>query len=537
MANCKGRYCLLLIVLGLVGNQLRIPVVTCQEDDVSTRCLPRKTFYAFLRLPEVSSNLAAYSRTARIMQDARNDFAHLKSLSASGREDSDDTRICLPAMVYYDIFSDPTMQAHLNAIERVQKMIEEPEREDDSGFFDSEKRSLATLAKNGDLPASIQERVQERQEDGEKRSESSMTPEELLKLYVGDSSGEKSTDMGYPLPRSSLDAEPEDRFNGKRNIASLARDYALPGRRNIASMAREFGLPSGKRNVGSLARDRQLPSGKRSPPYTLGRIFVIPVSGKRNLGSLARDSALPPYGKRGIASLAKNGDFPFPKRNVGTLARDWSLPQSRHGRSLDEKEVKDTVANRRIGDDEGSNGSSPFEAQLNDVKARGKRQADYTDEYPLPVMQNTNVLDYEDIIEAIANGFPQATKRFMGAGTSLDDWQDDDDTVPVAYHGLYQPSKRHIGALARLGWLPSFRAARFSRSPRYLVGREDSADGTTSDNTSDSATRSLSSQRRGSGTRYEQSPKGDCRHGFRRYLLIPTNDNYIDKKLRYSIDF
>ncbi|XP_015113180.1 neuropeptide-like 1 isoform X3 [Diachasma alloeum] len=440
MANCKGSYCLLLVVLALVGDQLQIPVVTCQEDDVSTRCLPRKTFYAFLRLPEVSSNLAAYSRTARIIQDARNDFIHLKTLSTPGREDSDDARICLPAIVYYEIFSDPTMRAHLNAIERAQKMVEDPERVDETGFFDSEKRSLATLAKNGDLPASIQERVQERQEDGEKRSEASLTPEELLKLYVGESSGEKPTEMGYPLPRSSLDTEPEDFFTGKRNIAALAREYALPGRRNIASMAREFGLPSGKRNVGALARDRELPSGKRSPPYTLGRFFVIPVTtGKRNVGSLARDSALPPYGKRGIASLAKNGDFPFPKRNVGTLARDWSLPQSRHGRSLDEEEMKDAVVNRRVGEDEGSNGSSPFEAQLNDVKARGKRQADYTDEYPLPVMQNTNVLDYEDIIEAIANGFPQAAKRFMGA--SLDDWQDDDDTVPVGYHGPYQPRR------------------------------------------------------------------------------------------------
>ncbi|XP_011314819.1 uncharacterized protein Nplp1 isoform X1 [Fopius arisanus] len=525
MEHYKGRNCcLLLVVLALVGDHLQIPVVTCQEDEVSTRCLPRKTFYAFLRLPEVSSNLAAYSRTARIIQDARNDFVHLKGLSTTSREEGDDGRICLPAYVYYEIFNDPTMRAHLNAIERVQKMMVEPERIDESGIFDSQKRSLATLAKNGDLPVSIQERAQDGQEDDEKRSEASMTPEELLKLYGGESSEEKPTEMmSYGIP-SALDTESEDFFShwGKRNLAALARESALPGRRNIASMAREFGLPTGKRNVGTLARDRQLPSGKRRPSYTLGRLFVIPVAtGKRNVGSLARDSALPPYGKRGIASLAKNGDFPFPKRNVGTLARDWSLPQTRHGRSPDENEE--------------DNRSNSFERQLDDVKARTKRQADYSDEYPLPVMQNSNVIDYEDIIEAIANGFPQAAKRFMGAG-GWDDWQDD-YTVPVGYHGPYQPSKRHIGALARLGWLPSFRAARFSRSPRYLVGRENSADGTSSDDTSDSSTRSLTAQRRGSGTRYEQSIKNDCRHGFRRYLLTPTNDNYIGQNLRYPIDF
>lgn len=41
------------------------------------------------------------------------------------------------------------------------------------------------------------------------------------------------------------------------------------------------------------------------------------------------------------------------------------------------------------------------------------------------------------------------------------------------YPETFQANKRHIGALARLGWLPSLRTARFSRSPRYLVDRSD----------------------------------------------------------------
>lgn len=74
----------------------------------------------------------------------------------------------------------------------------------------------------------------------------------------------------------------------------------------------------------------------------------------------------------------------------------------------------------------------------------------------------------------------------LGAGTATserhengdvnDDGTDDDKAIKqtlMGYQDVYQPSKRHIGALARLGWLPSFRAARFSRSPRYLVGRSD----------------------------------------------------------------
>lgn len=59
----------------------------------------------------------------------------------------------------------------------------------------------------------------------------------------------------------------------------------------------------------------------------------------------------------------------------------------------------------------------------------------------------------------------------LGTGTTGHSWQDDDDGGEELLR--YRPSKRHIGALARLGWLPTFRAARFSRSPRYLLARSD----------------------------------------------------------------
>lgn len=58
----------------------------------------------------------------------------------------------------------------------------------------------------------------------------------------------------------------------------------------------------------------------------------------------------------------------------------------------------------------------------------------------------------------------------LGAGPVME--MQDSDTRKV-YDNLFQPTKRHIGALARLGWLPTLRATRFSRSPRYLVSRSD----------------------------------------------------------------
>ncbi|KAI4480047.1 hypothetical protein M0804_010408 [Polistes exclamans] len=97
-----------------------------------------------------------------------------------------------------------------------------------------------------------------------------------------------------------------------------------------------------------------------------------------------------------------------------------------------------------------------------------------------------------------------------------------DTSIPVGYLETFQPSKRHIGSLARQGLLPSIRAARFSRSPRYLVDRENSADGPTSNYSSNPTTWSLRPIY-GSGPpriRFLQSLCRYCHHGFRRSRSI-----------------
>ncbi|KAF7992639.1 hypothetical protein HCN44_004983 [Aphidius gifuensis] len=512
---------LFIIFFTIAVDQLRLPMVNCQEDIDTTQCLPKKTFIAFLRLPEVSSNLAAYSRTARIIQSARNDFINLKILGKNN--DDDNGKICIPPSIYYEIFSDPKIRAHFDAIERAQKMLE---IRDVDSFIDTEKKSIATLAKNDDLPiTTVQEREQKNQDDEEKRSQAGMTPEELVKVYDGDTQEDKtSADVidHYTLPNGDLDVEAmsRDYHNGKRNIATLARDYALPERRNIGSVARQYGLSYGKRNIATLARDKMIPNsgGKRTVPLTYGRYMWL--KGKRNVGSLARDFALP-SGKRNISYLAKNGwlNIGYQKRNVGTLARDWNLPQTRTGRSsIDDDFNYDDKINKQYDND--------LQNIINQSQAR--RQSDYSDEYPTPVMQNKNLLDYEDFIEALADvRYPVAEKRFMDA--TGDSWQDDDDDDETLG---YRPSKRHIGALARLGWLPTFRAARFSRSPRWS-DQEDSTDGTSSNNTPNSSSR-LGINQSDLKTRYVQTLKGDCRHGFKRYLLIPTNHHYLDGKIRFA---
>ena len=131
------------------------------------------------------------------------------------------------------------------------------------GMMDEIKRSIATLAKNGQLPS--------REPDAEVSSSASW-------------------------------------MDDKRNIGSLARSGfygGSTGKRNIASLARSFDLPSyGKRNIASLVRSRMLPS--QAP--------------KRSLASLARTNMLPSYGKKNLDGTNED------KRNIGAVARDWALP-------------------------------------------------------------------------------------------------------------------------------------------------------------------------------------------------------------------
>lgn len=297
-----------------------------------------------------------------------------------------------------------------------------------------------------------------------------MTADELLKMYVGHTQGDlgKSAEdliSEYTLPNGEIDVESlaRDFHSTKRNVAALARDYALPTvHRNMASLAREYSFAGGKRNIAALARDRMLPnSGNKRNIGSLGRIYIQPsLNGKRHIATLARDFAFPQQGKRylgalmrsggfpyvyqkrGIASLARNGMLNYNnyvKRNVGTLARDWSLPQTRHGRSLNDQDfdgahvdidlqrldqLKNNDADNKVRQ-ESRQSTSTFEDELVDTKnkSRAKRQIDYSEEYPLPVMQNTNVFDYEDIIEALAGGYPNAEKRFMGEFYFINDYQ------------------------------------------------------------------------------------------------------------------
>ncbi|XP_047358282.1 neuropeptide-like 1 isoform X2 [Vespa velutina] len=436
-----GSYLVKLLLYIAIVNAIFLPTIVCQEEEINNQCIPKKDFIALLRLPEASSNLAAYSRTARIIQDAknRNDMAHLKALSI---EENDDAEICIPVSLYLELFRDPAMRAHLTSIGKSSKLPEYPfgrsfeDVEEDERLTETGKRSLATLAKNGDLPASIQERDRYSSWTDERL-------EALLKGLINENSARNIPEIlrQYTLSNGELDIESliRDYPHGKRNVGSLARDFALPptaGRRNIASLARDHTLPSGKRNIASLARDRALPMAGKRNIAALARTYMLPQAGKREylpeemspierrfLDSLVRSSGFPLRSlynedKRSVASLARNSAWP------DSMKRAYAIPpygmilrtMNRQGRSLKDKPFELYQLARERHDDgvSSSFGDDRLDYLMRDSDdRRTKRQIDFSNEYPLPVMQNANVLDYEEMIEALTGQYPNTEKRFM----------------------------------------------------------------------------------------------------------------------------
>ncbi|XP_073845450.1 neuropeptide-like precursor 1 isoform X2 [Musca autumnalis] len=251
------------------------------------------------------------------------------------------------------------------------------------------KRSLATLAKNGQLPTPDPEIVP----DEEQRSED--------KRYIG-SLARSGQMLGY----------------GKRNIGTLARDFQLPnGKRNLATMARLglLGRSEPKRNMAAVAR------------YNSQRMYNNAAE-KRNIGAL---KASPVHGvqqKRGEDESPVY--LPATFNYVDPLAYYWNYG---------------TYADMDWGD----------------FGRNQKRFLDTSKDPELFGIENANFLQSLDTKEPPAS--PQvelesAVNNDMDTETAAEPITDADNTEDIDVYET--PSKRHIGAVYRSGFLPSYRALR-----------------------------------------------------------------------------
>ncbi|XP_031620837.1 neuropeptide-like 1 isoform X2 [Contarinia nasturtii] len=289
----------------------------------------------------------------------------------------------------------------------------------------------------------------------------------------------------------------------------------LKGKRNVAAMAR-LGLmrEATKRSLANLAKNGQLPSRETddddSTPWNNGKRNIGSIArggslnGKRNVGALARDFLLPPNGKRNLPSILRSGGGSStssthgphqPKRNVATLARDNLLPYYQQNKN-EKRDV--TAANKKHLMEEKRNIGSVKNSQGTIKVKRDTSYDDFPDESEIDDAYQAAPFNYNDLNELYAYyGMPDISneKRFLGSIVN-DGWSSYAYRSPsqkrnigsLARQGLLRSDvnnylnqkqyrqqsenlyeKRHLGALARSGWLPAFRSirgGRFSRSGR-----------------------------------------------------------------------
>ncbi|KDR21651.1 neuropeptide-like 1 isoform X2 [Zootermopsis nevadensis] len=263
------------------------------------------------------------------------------------------------------------------------------------------KRSIAVLAKNGQLSA---HGLKDLFHEGGNRGDDAYL-EYLHQKREGDEAGEGLDELIQELYQ-------EGQETGKRNIGSLARGYNFPyhGRkRTLGSIVRSGGFRFGgatkkvgdddKRSVTSLIRHRINPFQE----------------GKRYIGSVMRNQG-------SHFGLSKKDDSELEddaKRNIGAMVRNWYLPEHlKYGKRPNDEddEVEDDTAKRSV--PTGLKDEKQVQATATAKQKRTKRQAflvpaTSSDEYPMPVMQNSDLFDYEDLAELLSGG-AAPEKRFLG---------------------------------------------------------------------------------------------------------------------------
>lgn len=292
------------------------------------------------------------------------------------------------------------------------------------------KRSFASLVRDGNLPYIPKRSTDELDNDDLKRSIANLAKNGQLPTFQRPEDEQTQTKRGIESLARNGD------LHGKRKLENLIED--LYGKRSIASLARGFNYPvAGKRYLGALARTGDLRySNPNDDYYDKRNIASIVRNGKRNVQSLVRNNNFPGGKryymfdelKRNIASLARTMGKYNGKRAVPTAAllrQDGLMKPSEHHHYDEDSKSDDSNNNNHENESTEKRNLGSLKAQLkskfkrsaDEKSLRKKREVDYWDsseEYPVPVYQNNNVFDYEELMHALTGEYPNEEKRFLG---------------------------------------------------------------------------------------------------------------------------
>ncbi|XP_069705734.1 neuropeptide-like 1 isoform X1 [Periplaneta americana] len=356
--------------------------------------------------------------------------------------------------------------------------------------FQEGKRNLGSIARGGGYRLVKKDEDEDVLEE-DKRNIASMMRNKISPFQEGKRNlGSLARGGGFRL--SKKDDEDDTLDEDKRNVASMMRNKISPfqqeGKRYLGSIMRGQGSSFGiskkddgdqeedKRNIGAMARNWHLPEHLKYGKRFDDEEEDVEDIAKRYVATLLRHGRLPVG-----ASNDNSDDMSDDKRHIGSLAAKGSFQvhkKSSRSTGSDDASYNTTDAagktKRSVAAPENQIQASTTSS---DGAKRTKRQAylvpaTSSDEFPMPVMQNSDLFDYEDLTELLSGG-AAPEKRFLGSVARSGWFRDGNrNRSPL--------TKRHIGSLARLGWLPAFRSSRYSRSgrasPAPLAPAEDEDD-------------------------------------------------------------
>ncbi|XP_022222964.2 neuropeptide-like 1 isoform X1 [Drosophila obscura] len=261
-------------------------------------------------------------------------------------------------------------------------------------------------------------------------------------------------------------------------------DYMEEDKRSVAALAAQGLLNAPKRSLATLAKNGQLPTAEPGEDYG-DADSGEPSEQKRYIGTLARAGGLMTYGKRNVGTLARDFQLPMPngKRNLATMARLQSAPSTHR-----EQPKRNVAAVARYNSQQHHNQRSGAEKRnlgaLKSSPVHGMQQKREDEEMLLPGAAAPEYTDpmqsywwypsYAGYADLDWNDYRRAEKRFLDTSKDPElfgiehgnDAEQEQDTEP-GNEPLTSPQKRHIGAVYRSGFLPSYR---YLRSPTGVGG-------------------------------------------------------------------